>query len=315
MINRAPLKIFAGTAHHEFGLEVCRILQTELGRCTIKRFQDGETYVKYEESVRGADCYIIQPTSPPTDTNLMQLLILLDALRRASAARITPVIPYFGYARQEKKELPREPITAKLVADLIHAAGAQRIITMDLHADAIQGFFNMPVDHLTAEKLFAEHFAELADRDIVFVSVDEGRVKKVRKVAGRLNAPIAVGYKHRDGHDNSEVTHLAGDVRGKIPIIVEDIITTGGSVNQCVDTLLAHGALPEVRVAATHAVLMPQAKERLSRPEIANIVVTNTLPLTPDQTIDKMSVLSVAPLFAEAIYRAHHDLSISSLFD
>lgn len=312
---RTPLKIFTGTAHPEFAEEIAQLLQIPLGECQVRYFQDGETYVKFDESVRGADCYIIQPTCPPVDHNLVQLLILLDALRRASAARITPVVPYFGYARQEKKGSPREPITAKLVADLIVTAGANRLMTMDLHADATQGFFNIPVDHLSSLHLFADYFRPLAERDLVVVSPDEGRVKKVRQVAARLGAPIAVGYKYHPGHDTSEVTHLAGEVRGKVPLIIEDIISTGSSVLQCVEALLEHGCRPEIYIAATHGVLLPSAIERLQRPEIAQVVVTNTVPIPAEKRFERLQVLTVAPLFAEAIHHAHHDLSVSSLFE
>ncbi len=242
-----------------------------------------------------------------------------DALRRASAWRVTPVIPYYGYARQEKKDKPREPITAKLIADIVMAAGANRVMCLDLHADAIQGFFNIPVDHLTALNLFTDYFGQKM-RDgldnVVIVSPDEGRVKKVRKVVQSLKAPLAVGYKHHPEHAVSEVTHLAGDVQGKTPIIVEDMITTGGSIIQAVDALLEHGCNPQIHVAATHGVFAADAVERLcSRPEIAEIVVTDSIPLPADKQRDKIKVLSVASLFGEAIHRANNDLSITSLFD
>src|SRR5205823_3610356 len=232
------LKVFAGTANPDLAQAVADWLRIPLGSLRISHFKDGETYIKFEESVRGADAYVIQPTCPPVDTHLMELLICMDALRRASAARITAVIPYYGYARQEKKDAPREPITAKLVADLIQVAGANRVMCMDLHADAIQGFFNIPVDHLTAINLFIEYYASKIHEGLpnpVVVSPDEGRVKKVRKVVQALKAPLAVGYKHHPAHGQTEVTHLAGDVRGMTPVIIEDMITTGGSIIQAVD--------------------------------------------------------------------------------
>jgi ribose-phosphate pyrophosphokinase len=310
-----PLRLFSGKANIPFAKGVAKHLDLKLGRVDISRFKDGECYVTYKESVRGADCYVIQSCCPPVDTNLMQLLIMMDALRRTSVERITAVIPYFGYARQEKKEQPREPITARLVADMIVSAGAQRVMTMDLHAAAIQGFFNFPVDHLNTLRTFCDYFEKLSGRDIVVVSTDEGGVKKVRKVAGQLGAPIAVGYKHRPAHDCSTLTELAGDVKNKVPIIIEDMITTGGSVSECVDALIKAGSVREVYVAAAHGLLVGGAAKKLSRPEIAEVVITDTVPVKKRAWFDKLRVLSVAPLFADAIYRAHNNLSVSSIFD
>lgn len=315
MPKLSGMKLFSGTGNPSLANEIADHLDLELGRLRISRFADGETYVKFDESVRGVDAFIIQPTCPPVDTNLVELLILIDALRRASADRITAVIPYYGYARQEKKDAPREPITAKLIADILAASGADRVITMDLHADAIQGFFNIPVDHLTAISMFTHYFQDKGLENIVVVSPDEGRVKKVRKVVTRLNAPLAVGYKHHPGHGVSEVTHLAGDVSGKTPIIIEDIISTGGSILECVDALLKHGCKPEIYVAATHGVLVGPAYERLSRKEIKEVIVTNTIPVPEENRPANLKILSVAPLFAEAIRRVHENESINSLFD
>jgi ribose-phosphate pyrophosphokinase len=310
-----PLKVFSGSAHIGLARSIGEWLGVPLGKLRTTRFKDGETYVKFDESVRGADCYVIQPTCPPVDTNLVELLICMDALRRASAHRVTAVIPYYGYARQEKKDAPREPITAKLVADMIACAGAARVMCMDLHADAIQGFFNLPVDHLTAINLLANYFKSKDLQDVVVVSPDEGRVKKARKVVSMLGVSLAVGYKHHPEHQATEVTHLAGDVRDKRPIIVEDMISTGGSIIEAVDALLAHGCKPEVHIACTHGILAANAVERLtSRPEIAEIVVTDTIPLPPEKQHPKIKVLSVAPLFGEAIHRAHTYQSISALF-
>ncbi|MHB1001559.1 MAG: ribose-phosphate diphosphokinase [Armatimonadota bacterium] len=310
------MKIFSGTGNPALAEEIAQNLGVSLGNLRIDRFVDGETYVKFDESVRGVDAFVIQPTCAPVDVNLVQLLILIDALKRASADRITAVIPYYGYARQEKKDAPREPITAKLIADILTTAGADRVVTMDLHADAIQGFFNIPVDHLSAISMFCKYYGDLPLDDIVVVSADEGRVKKVRKVVTRLNAPLAVGYKHHPEHGVSEVTHLAGDVRGKTPIIIEDMISTGGSIVECVDSLLAHGCKPEIYVGATHGVLAGPAFDKLNRPEIKEIVVTNTIPVPTDHSLgDKLKVLSVAPVFAEAIRRVHENESINSLFD
>jgi ribose-phosphate pyrophosphokinase len=308
------MKVFSGTANPALAKEIADCLGVGLGRLNISRFMDGETYAKFDESVRGVDAFVVQPTCAPVDTNLVELLILIDALRRASADRITAVIPYYGYARQEKKDAPREPITAKLVADILTTAGANRVITLDLHADAIQGFFNIPVDHLTAISMFCDYFKTKNLQDMVIVSPDEGRVKKVRQVVASLNAPLAVGYKHHPDQGVSEVTHLAGDVRGKTPIIIEDIISTGGSIMECVDALLEHGCKPEIYIGATHGVLVGPAHERLSRSEIKEIVVTNTIPVPAERINDRLKVLSVAPLLAEAIRRVHENESINLLF-
>lgn len=313
------LKLFAGPGHPALAQAVAEWLNVPLGKMFYTQFPDGENYVRFEESVRGADVYFIQPTCPPVDTNLVVLLEALDALRRASPWRITPVIPYYGYARQEKKDAPREPITAKLIADIITTAGANRVMCLDLHSDAIQGFFNLPVDHLTALNLFTDYFGQrIKDGldNVVIVSPDEGRVKKVRQFVSRIHAPLAVGYKHHPGLATTEVTHLAGDVRGKTPIIVEDMISTGGSIIEAVNALLEHGCNPHIHIAATHGIFARNAVERLcSRPEIAQIVVTDSVPMPPEKRDPKIKILSVASLFGEAIHRANNDLSITSLFD
>jgi ribose-phosphate pyrophosphokinase len=319
MAIQHEMKLFAGPGHPALAQAVADWLGAPLGKMHYTQFPDGENYVRFDESVRGTDAYIIQPTCPPVDTNLIVLLEAIDALRRASAWRITPVIPYYGYARQEKKDKPREPITAKLIADILTTAGANRIMCLDLHADAIQGFFNIPVDHLTAVYLFIDYFGKKMQdglENVVVVSPDEGRVKKVRRVVQALKAPLAVGYKHHPAENVTEVTHLAGDVRDKTPVIIEDMITTGGSIIQAVDALLEHGCNPEIYIAATHGIFARNAVERLcSRPEIAQIVVTDSVPLPAEKCHPKIKVLSVASLFGEAIHRANNDLSITSLFD
>ena len=313
---RAPLRIFAGTANPDLARSVAERLGVALGGLQITRFPDGELYVKFEESVRGCDAFVLQPACPPIDANLMELLVLVDALRRASADRITCVLPYYGYGRQEKKDAPREPITAKLIANLITTAGADRVVAMDLHADAIQGFFDIPLDHLTALPTLSDYLVEKNLQDVVVVSPDEGRVKKVRRIAGRLGAPLAVGYKVHPDHGVSSITHLAGDVRGKTCVVYDDMISTGGSIREIVDTLLANGARPRIYVACTHPILVGPAIERLSRPEIAELIVTDTIPLSAQQRSGpRTTVLSVAPLFAEAIQRIWSDESVSSLFN
>ncbi len=316
MREKTEIKVFAGTGNPALCRSIADWLELPLGEVEIARFADGETYVQYKESVRGADAFIIQPTCPPVDTNLVEMLILIDALRRASADRITAVLPYFGYARQEKKDRPREAITAKLIADVLSAAGADRIIALDLHADAIQGFFNIPLDHLTARGMFADYFEQKALENVVIVSPDEGRVKQARKLVRQLNAPLAVGYKHHEHHGHTEVTDLAGDVRGKTPIILEDMITTGGSIIECVEALIARGAKPEIYVAATHGVLAANAVDRLQdHPAICEVIVTDSIPLPPDRQRPKIKQITIAPMLGEAIRRVNLDMSITSLFD
>lgn len=315
MSLRSPMALFSGTAHPEFAAAVALRLGIELGPLKITRFPDSELYIKFEDSVRGTDAFVLQPTCAPIDANLLELLILLDALKRASARSITVVLPYYGYARQEKKDRPREPITAKLIANLLVTAGANRIVAMDLHADAIQGFFDIPVDHLTAIGVIGDYLASKNLENVVVVSPDEGRVKKVRKIASRLHCPLAVGYKFRPSHGVAEISGLAGDVSGKTCIIYDDMISTGGSINEIVDMLLKSGANPEIYVACTHAVLAGPAVQRLSRPEIKEFICTDTIPLPAEKRTEKTTVISVSQLFAEAIQRVWSDASVSSLFD
>ena len=308
------MKLFAGTANPALARAVAEELGIPLGGLEISRFADGELFVSFEESVRGTDVFVLQPTCPPIDANLMEMLVLVDALRRASAHRITCVLPYYGYARQEKKDRPREPITAKLIANLLTTAGADRIVAMDLHADAIPGFFDIPVDHLTTINLISDYLSRKNLSNVVIVSPDEGRVKKIRKIASRLRAPLAVGYKVHPDHGVSEVTHLAGDVRDKTCIVYDDIISTGGSISEVVDALLENGARPGIYVACTHPVLAGPATERLARPEIKELIVTDTIPLPDEKRSPKTTVLSVAALFGQAIHRIWSDESVSSLF-
>jgi ribose-phosphate pyrophosphokinase len=310
------MRIFSGTGNPELSEAIAKQLGKELGALKISRFADDETYVKFDESVRGTDAFIIQPSCPPVDQNLVELLIMIDALRRASADRITAVVPYYGYARQEKKDRPREPITAKLIADLITTSGADRVIALDLHAEAIQGFFNIPVDHLTCLSIFADYIRKKKLDNIIIVSPDEGRVKQARKLVSMLGAPLAVGYKHHPEKMVTEITDIAGDVRGKTPVIIEDMITTGGSIIECVNALVANGANPNVYVCASHGVLAGLAVERLQdHPAIAEVVVTDSIPLPEYKCRPKIKQVSVAPLLAEAMRRVNQDLSVTSLFD
>lgn len=315
--NLKSLKIFAGNSNKELAKEICKYLGVPLGEADVSRFPDGEIKVKIEESVRGLDVFIIQSTCPPTNENLMELLIMIDALRRASAGRITAVIPYYGYARQERKTRPREPITAKLVANLLVSAGANRVLTMDLHAGQIQGFFDIPVDQLEAVTILSEYFEEKDLDKVVVVSPDVGGTARARVFAGRLKKPIAIIDKYRSSFDDVEIMHIVGDVKGKTTIIVDDIIDTAGSVIRGSHALLNAGA-KEVYVCATHPVFANPAKERLKKSLqdslFKEVVVTNTIPIDNEKNLSGIKVLSVAEIFAEAIGRIHNNLSVSELF-
>ncbi|HIE52636.1 MAG TPA: ribose-phosphate pyrophosphokinase [Armatimonadetes bacterium] len=308
-------RIFAGTSNPDLAREIAEYLHTSLGQMRLERFSDGEIYAASEENVRGVDAFVVQSTCPPVNDNIMELAIIIDSLKRASAERITAVVPYYGYARQEKKDAPREPIAARLVADILAtAAGADRVVTIDLHAGAIQGFFRIPTDHLTALPMFANYFLRKRLEGITVVAPDAGRVKAAEKLADYLNAPLTVVYKRRPHHQEAEVTHVVGDLEGQIPIIYEDMIATGGTLEACVEALLDHGAKPEIYIAATHPILTGPAVKRLNRREIAEVVVTNTIPVPPEKRFPRLRILSIAPLLAEAIRRIHHNESVSALF-
>lgn len=308
------LKAFSGTANRALGEEIASFLNIELGRVNITRFADGEIYVRFEENARGVDAFVIQPVSHPVNEHLMELLIMMDALRRASAGRITAVVPYYGYARKDKKDAPREPITGRLVADLLTTAGANRVLTVDLHAGQIEGFFNIPVDHLRAMPLFADYLREKDLRSAVVVAADDGAVKRSKQLADRLDLPLAIIFQRRVGKDAKEPLQIVGDVEGRTPIMVEDVIDTAGTLAGAVEVLMAKGARSEVYICATHAVFAPPAVQRLSREEIREVIVTNTIPVPPEKRIPKLSILSAAPLLAEAIRRIHQNQSVSILF-
>jgi ribose-phosphate pyrophosphokinase len=311
------LVLTAGNANPQLAQEIAEGLDTRLAEAEVSQFSDGEVFVQVNENVRGADVFVLQPTCPPVNHNLMELLIMIDALRRASAFRITAVIPYFGYARQDRKVQPRVPITAKLVADLIAAAGAHRVLTMDLHAGQIQGFFNIPVDHLFAAPVLLQYFqqrlAEHAWEDLVVVAPDAGGVERSRAFAKRLGTSLAIMDKRRTGVNESRIMHVIGEVRDRDVILLDDIIDTAGTITQAVSALRAEGAR-RILASCTHPVLSGQAVERLEKSEIAEVVVTNTIPLREDPQSKKLTVLSVAPLLAEAIHRIHTETSVSSLF-
>ena len=306
--------MFCGTANRALGDEIAEFLSISPGRVTISRFADGETYVRFEENARGVDAFVLQPVSHPVNEHLMELLIMLDALRRASAGRITAVVPYYGYARKDKKDAPREPITGRLVADLLVTAGANRVLTLDLHAGQIEGFFNIPVDHLRAMPLFADYLREKDLGSAVVVAADDGAVKRSKQLADRLDLPLAIIFQRRVGKDVKEPVQIVGDVEGRIPIMIEDVIDTAGTLGGAVDVLLSKGARPEIYICGTHAVFAGPALQRLGREEIREVIVTNTIPLTPERRLPKVTVLSSAPLLAEAIRRIHLDQSVSILF-
>ncbi len=307
------LKIFTGNANPELAKEICAYLCIPLGSALVKRFSDGEINVEIRDNVRGVDVFIIQPTCPPVNDHLMELLVMMDALKRASAKRVTAVLPYYGYARQDRKVLPRAPITAKLVADLLTAAGVSRLLTMDLHAGQIQGFFNIPVDHLYAAPVMLEYIKTNYRDDIVVVSPDAGGVERARACAKRLNASLAIIDKRREGPNVSAVMNIIGEVEGKTAVMLDDMVDTAGTLVQSAEALRAKGA-KNIFACATHAILSGPAIERLENSQIEELVVTNTVPLGEKSLCKKIRVLSVAPLLGEAIKRIHFQDSVSSLF-
>lgn len=311
------IKIFTGNSHPELASEIAEILEVPVGKSKVSTFSDGEISVDIDETVRGADVFIVQSTSSPVNNNLMELLIMIDAFKRASAGRITAVIPYYGYARQDRKAKSRDPITAKLVADLITAAGAHRVLTMDLHASQIQGYFNIPVDHLLGSPILAKSFVEkgLADRDdVVVVSPDLGSVTRARKFADKLHAPIAIIDKRRPKANVSEIMNIIGDVEGKTCILIDDMIDTAGTIANAANALKDLGA-KAVYACCTHGVLSGPAFERINKSAIEELVMLNTICLPEQDNLAKFKAISVAPIFAEAIQRIYDDKPISKLFD
>ncbi|MBF8257914.1 MAG: phosphoribosylpyrophosphate synthetase [Actinobacteria bacterium] len=307
------IKLFSGNANVELAKEICAFLCIPLGTADIRRFSDGEINVEIRDNVRGVDVFIVQSTCPPVNDNLMELLILMDALKRASAQRVTAVIPYYGYARQDRKVLPRAPITAKLVADMLTAAGVSRVLTVDLHAGQIQGFFNIPVDHLYAAPVMLEHIKANYGNDTVIVSPDAGGVERARAFAKRLNSPMAIIDKRRLAPNVAQVMTIIGDVEGKTAILLDDMVDTAGTLVMSADALKKEGA-KRIFAMATHAVLSGPAIERLEKSVIEELVVTDTIPLGAKSSCRKIRVLSVAGLLGEAIKRIHFHDSVSSLF-
>lgn len=315
MSGAVALKIFGGTSNPALFKAIADSIGTVPGSAVVERFPDGETLVRLEDDVRGRDCFVVQSTCPPVNENLIELLIFIDCLRRASARRITAVMPYFGYARQDRKAEGRTPITAKLVANLISQAGAHRVLAMDLHADQIQGFFDIPVDHLFAFPVIVKHVESLNLKDCVVVSPDVGNVKQANGYASRLGFELAVIDKRRIGGAQTMATRVIGDVRNKTVLLFDDMITTAGTATEAVRILREHGA-KRFLLAATHAVMAGQAVDRLAAAKLDHIIVTDTIPLRPEvrEKLPNITVLSVAHLLGEAIRRIHLNMSVSALF-
>ncbi|MDP9122768.1 MAG: ribose-phosphate pyrophosphokinase [Acidobacteriota bacterium] len=310
----SELKVFSGRAHPALTQEICDYLNLAAGNVTAYNFSDGETFCQIDENVRGSDVFVVQPTCEPVNENLMELLIMLDTFKRSSASRVTAVLPYYGYARQDKKDKPRVPITAKLVADLISRAGADRVLTMDLHADQIQGFFDVPVDHLFAAPVLLEAVRELDVPDLVIVSPDAGGVERARAIAKRMGVGLAIVDKRRTAPNEAEIMHIIGDVMGCNALIVDDIIDTAGTLTKTVEALKKYGAC-RVLAAGVHGVLSGPALERIDHSPLETVLITNTTPVDKKLALSKkLRPLSVSALLGEAIRRIHENSSVSSLF-
>ncbi|MGM0470881.1 MAG: ribose-phosphate diphosphokinase [Bacillota bacterium] len=312
--QKEKLKIIAGNSNPQLAKEICDYLGTSLVDAKVSRFSDGEIEVTINESIRGSDVFVVQPTCPPVNENIMELLVLIDALKRASARSVTAVVPYFGYARQDRKAKPRDPISAKLISNLVTSAGADRLVSIDLHAAQIQGYFNIPVDHLLGAPILAEYFLNKDLDDTIVVSPDVGAVKRTRDFAERLNSSIAIIDKRRPKPNVSEVMNVIGDVTDKNVILLDDMIDTAGTITSAAKVLQERGA-KEVYACCTHPIFSGPAIERLENSVLKEVVVTNTIPLAKEKQLDKIKVLSIAPLLGEALDRIFKDLSVSVLFD
>lgn len=309
-----PLKLFGGSSNPTLVEEIAKSLNVPLGEAALGRFADSEVEFQITENVRGADVFVVQPTSPPVNEHLVEMLVMIDAFKRASAGRITAVLPYYGYARQDRKDRPRVPITAKLVADLLSTAGTHRVITMDLHVGQIQGFFDIPVDHLFAAPVMLDHVSSMNLEPLVIVSPDAGGVERARAYAKRMKVALAVMDKRRGENHEIETIHVIGDVAGKSALIVDDMVDSAGTLVRAVDALLEAGA-KRVLAACTHPVFSPPAIERIIASPIDKVIVSNTVPLRPDAAAcDKIEVLSVAKILGQAIQSVHDETSVSSLF-
>jgi ribose-phosphate pyrophosphokinase len=314
IMDRDRLKVFCGTANPSLARDICRSLDVPLAECLVSRFSDGEVRLQILENVRGTDVFIVQPTCNPVDTNLMELLLMMDALKRASARRITPVVPYYGYSRQDRKDRPRVPVSAKLVADLLTAAGADRALTMDLHVPQIQGFFAIPVDHLFAAPVLVEYFRKLGLQNLTIVAPDAGGVERARFFAKKMDTALAIVDKRRDEPGVSEVMHVIGDVQGRTAVIVDDMIDTAGTLVKTTDALLNQGA-SAVYACCTHPVFSGEAVDRICKSRLTRVVVTDSIPLSEQaKGCERILVLSVAELLARAIQSIHEETSVSTLF-
>ncbi len=315
-MNNAQLSdymIFTGNSHNELAEEIASIMGQTLGRIDVHKFSDGEIAVDLWESVRGRDCFVIQSTCDPVNDNLMEMLIMIDAMKRADAGRINAVIPYYGYARQDRKAKPRDPITAKLVANLLVSAGADHVLTMDLHAQQIQGYFDIPVDHLTGMPILTKYFSDFPRENLVIVSPDHGSVPRARQMAEPLGVPIGIIDKRRPEPNKSEIMNIIGDIEGKDCIVVDDMIDTAGTICNAGRALMERGA-KSVRAAATHPVLSGPAIDRFRESPYKEIVLLNTVPIPEDKRIGRMTILSVAPMFADAMKIVHTNGSVNELF-
>jgi len=311
---RRELRIFTGSAHPALGESIASYLGVPLGRAHLARFSDGEVWFQIHDNVRGADVFVVQPTCTPVNENLVELLLMLDAFKRSSASRLTAVLPYYGYGRQDRKDKPRVPISAKLVADLLSTAGTDRVLTVDLHAAQIQGFFDVPVDHLFAAPVFIEHVLQLNLPDLIVVSPDAGGVERARAYAKRLDAALAIVDKRRDQPNVAEVHHVIGDVEGRTALIVDDIVDTAGTLTKVAEAIKAAGAR-EVLASCTHPVLSGHAIERIERSPLSKLIVTDSLPLSAEKrACEKIVVLTIAELLARAIKNIHEETSVTSLF-
>jgi len=314
VITQRTLKLFSGNSNPALAQEICDYLALPLGQAKVSRFSDGEIMVKVEENIRGMDVFVLQSTSDPVNVNLMELLIMIDAIKRASPYRITAVIPYYGYARQDRKDEPRVPITAKLVADLITTAGAHRVLTMDLHAGQIQGFFNIPVDHLYAAPVLLDYFRKFDLKKLVVVSPDAGGVERARAFAKRLRANLAIIDKRREGPNRAKLMNIIGEVEGRDVLLLDDMIDTAGTIVQGAGAIKEKGAL-RILASCTHPVLSGPALQRISESPIDEVVATNTIALNGKEDVcKKIKVLSVGSLLGEAVKRIHHEESLSTLF-
>ncbi|MBI4245953.1 MAG: ribose-phosphate pyrophosphokinase [Candidatus Rokubacteria bacterium] len=307
------LRLFTGNANRPLAEEIAQYLHVPLSDAEVSRFSDGEVFVQVNENIRGTDVFVLQPTCPPVNDALMELLVMIDALKRASARRITAVLPYYGYARQDRKVQPRVPITAKLVADLLEAAGVDRILALDLHAGQIQGFFNIPVDHLFAAPVIIDYLGKKDLKDAVIVSPDAGGVERARAIAKRLSAGLAIIDKRREGPSQAVAMHLIGDVEGRDAVVIDDMIDTAGTLLQAVGALAREGA-HRILACGVHPVLSGPAIDRIKSAPIEETIVTNSIPVTPEKRAARLTVLSVAPLLGEAIRRIHDEESVSTLF-